>query len=189
MNILILNSSPRRQGIISTMMQIAAEEAGKGNECEVINLYDAAITPCIGCMKCRATGNCVLAEDDGHRIGRKIAAADLLIVGAPAYWGNMNAVLKNLFDRTVYVFMGESKYGAPAPKLKGRRAIVVTACSAPRLFDLIMKEGRGAVRSIKKVLGTGGYKIKCIEITGTKNATSLPDKHKKRLLKILSGQL
>ena len=49
--------------------------------------------------------------------------ADNIIIGSPTYWGNIPGSLKVLFDRNVYLFMGESKSGIPVPKMKGKKAI------------------------------------------------------------------
>ena len=45
---------------------------------------------------------------DAQRTLQKIQWADVLIVGSPCYWGNMNGHLKVVFDRIVYGMMGES---------------------------------------------------------------------------------
>ena len=110
-------------------------------------------------MKCRPDGDCVLPEDDGHIVGRKIRNADGLIVGTPTHWGNMNSQLKIVFDRNVPVFMGEKPNGLPIPRQKGKRAAIVTACTTPWPFNFILPESRGAIRAVREVLNSGGYKI------------------------------
>lgn len=110
-------------------------------------------------MSCREKGICVLPEDDAHITGKKIQQADALIVGTPTHWGNMSAPLKLLFDRNVPVFMGESPRGIPIPKQKGKPAVIVTACTTPWPFNFILPESRGAIRAVKEVLKSGGYKI------------------------------
>lgn len=64
-------------------------------------------------MRCRETGECSLPHDDGHDLADKIRNADLLVIGSPTHWGGMSAPLKNLFDRNVPVFMGESAGAFP----------------------------------------------------------------------------
>ena len=71
------------------------------HDVEQIDVYDLSIKPCISCMKCRPDKPCALPRDDAHDIAEKIAAADVLVVGTPTYWGNMSAPLKALFDRIV----------------------------------------------------------------------------------------
>ena len=55
MKILILNGSPRNQGLISQMLDIMTEEARiRGAEVEVIPIRKLQVHPCTGCMDCRS---------------------------------------------------------------------------------------------------------------------------------------
>ena len=55
MKILILNGSPRCQGLISRMLDIMAEEARiRGAEVEAISIHKLQVRPCTGCMACRS---------------------------------------------------------------------------------------------------------------------------------------
>lgn len=169
-NILILNGSPRPNGIVGRSLDTirrAAENAGA--RCERVDIYACNIHPCVGCMKCRKSGVCSLPHDDAHTIAEKIAAADILVVGTPTYWGGMSAQLKMALERMVPLFMGESPRGLPQPRMKGRRAIVVAACTTPWPFNILMHQSRGAVRSLREVLSTGGMKVGAVEIAGTKS--------------------
>lgn len=182
-NILIINGSPRRDGIVGSSLDVmrrAAEAAGAS--CERVDIYSCRIHPCTGCMKCRESDVCSLPRDDAHSLAEKIAAADILIIGTPTYWGGMSAQLKAALERMVPLFMGESPRGLPQPRLKGRRAIVVAACTTPWPFNIIMRQSRGAVRSLREILATGGMKIRAAEIAGTKSLHGkLPQRTVKRL--------
>lgn len=100
--------------------------------------------------------------------GEQIRQADLLVVGTPTYWGGMSARLKMLFERLVPVFMGESALGFPQPRQKGKRALVIAACTTPWPFNILARQSRGAVRSVREILGTGGMKVRTCEIPGTR---------------------
>ena len=110
-------------------------------------------------MACRGKGACILPQDDAHTAGIKIQNADALVIGTPTHRGNMCAPLKLLFDRNVPVFMGESPKGMPVPRQKGKRAVIVTACTTPWPFNFIFPESRGAICAVKEVMHCGGYKI------------------------------
>ncbi len=48
--ILILNASPRKKGVTSTLLKIMADEArAAGVEVEWVDVNDLSIRPCIGC--------------------------------------------------------------------------------------------------------------------------------------------
>ena len=177
MHVLILNGGPRKKGTVATLLETAAEGIPADRDTEWIDVYDLTVAPCIGCMKCRPDGTCVLPEDDGHRVGRMIREADALAVGTPTHWGNMSAPLKCLFDRNVPVFMGESPKGMPVPRQKGKPAVIATACTAPWPFNVISPESRGAIRAVRSVLGAGGYKIVAKLVKpGTKKDPAIPEK-------------
>lgn len=185
MKCLVINGSPRKNGKIGRMMEYAAKIAGEGTE--VVNVYDLNIRPCTGCMKCRESGECTLLEDDGHRLARKIREADVLVVGSPTYWGNMSGGLKNMFDRIVPVMMGESRRGIPVPRQKGKHAIVVATCTTIYPFNIIFRQSRGTVRMIREVLKTAGYRVRSLEVAGTKGMKELPEKYLNRLSRYMKS--
>ncbi len=130
---------------------------------------------CTGCMACRGKGTCILPEDDAHLLAARIREADALVVGTPTCWGNMSGPLKVLFDRTVPVFMGESLRGIPIPRQKGKRALIITACTTPWPFNIIFPQSRGAIRAIKEVLRTAGYStLASITRPGSRTSDAIP---------------
>ena len=136
MKVLILNGSPRKKGTTATLLHALADGASGagalpgGKEIEWIDVCNLEIKPCRGCLRCRPAGDCILPEDDAHRVGRLIHETDALVVGTPTYWGNMSGPLKTLFDRLVpaFEFFGE---GLPKPVQKGKRAAIVVTSAAP----------------------------------------------------------
>lgn len=159
MKIIVLNGSPRRNGTVASLLNSVAEPLSTEHEIEWIDVCNLKIKYCTTCMVCREKEICVLPEDDAHIVGEKIKNADALVIGTPTHWGNMCAPLKLLFDRNVPVFMGESPKGIPIPRQKGKRAVIVTACTTPWPFNFILPESRGAIRAVREVLHYGGYKI------------------------------
>ena len=161
MKILILNGSPRNQGLISQMLDIMTEEARiRGAEVEVIPIRKLQVHPCTGCMACRSRQTCVLPEDDAQHTLQKIQWADVLIVGSPCYWGNMNGHMKVVFDRIVYGMMGESPKGLPQALHKGKKAVIVSTCSTPWPFNIWFNQTRGVVKALREILKWSGFSIK-----------------------------
>ena len=59
MNILIINGSPRKKGLISQMLSIMQEEAEtQGDTVEMVYTNDLTVKPCAGCMACREGEMC-----------------------------------------------------------------------------------------------------------------------------------
>ncbi|MDA8427406.1 MAG: flavodoxin family protein [Treponema sp.] len=158
MKSVILNGSPRKGGATATVLKAMREELGRGGQVEWFDAYDLDIEPCAGCLGCRPNGDCVQPSDDAQRVRAAISSADALIVGTPAYWGNMSAPLKLIFDRNVTLFESFEK-GLPSPKLKGKKAALVVASGAPWPFNHLPDSGGGAARSLRKILRAGGMKI------------------------------
>jgi NAD(P)H-dependent FMN reductase len=159
MKVLILNGSPRKQGTVATLLRTVAEGAAEKHEVQWVDVYDLEMRPCLGCMKCRPEGECVQPEDDAHRVGRQIKEAGALVVGTPTYFSNMSAMLKMLLERNVPVFINEKPKWIPLQNLKGKPAVVVTACTSPWPLNWLLPISRGAVRAVSRVLKDGGCKV------------------------------
>lgn len=161
MKILILNSSPRKNGVTTAILNAIAKGISSTHTITWIDVNDLAVKPCLGCLRCRPDKTCILSPDDGHRVRELINQADFLIIGSPTYWGNITGPLKLLFDRNVPVFeyIGQ---GLPQPRQKGKRAIIVVSSAAPFPFNLLSTQSRGTIRAIKSVLHGGGYKVQKI---------------------------
>jgi len=159
MKAVILNGSPRKKGSTATALRAIHDELATEAEVEWFDAYDLKLKPCMGCMKCRPDGECVLPADDAQRVRAAVSSSDILVVGTPAYWGNMTAPLKMLFDRNVTLF--ESFDGGwPKPKQKGKRAAIVVSSGSPMPWSMLPTQGGGAIRSVRTILRSGGYSIK-----------------------------
>jgi NAD(P)H-dependent FMN reductase len=160
--ILILNSSPRKKGVTTTILKLIADEARSADaEVEWVDVNDLSIRPCIGCLKCRPDKKCILPRDDAHRIGELIESCSGLVVGTPTYWGNMTGPLKLLFDRNVPTLEHYVLYTMrfPKPKHTGKKAAIVTASLAPFPFNQLPSQSRGTLRAVKTVLRAAGFDI------------------------------
>ena len=191
MNILVLNASPRRLGMTSQASGCFVEGAKSASaddfsansvHVDVLNVNELNFSPCKACLYCRKHGNCCQPVDDAHKVAELIRACDVLVVAAPVYWGNIPGVLKTLFDRLVYVLMGETKVGIPIPKHKGKRAYFITSCTTPFPFNVICGQSTGVFKALKEILGTAGFKI-CgkISIPGTRGLHELPERVSKKV--------
>jgi len=175
-NILVLNGSPRKNGNVAKTLRREVEKMSEKYEnCQVIweDICDLRFDFCNGCMACRAKKECVLEKDDAHKIAEEIKNCDMIFAGTPVYWGNVNGKMKALFDRLVAVMMAESKSGIPLALHKGKRALIVTSCTTPFPFNYLCGQSTGAVRALKEILKSSGFKIaKTINISNTKKIKS-----------------
>jgi putative NADPH-quinone reductase len=173
MNVLIINASPRRKGVTSTLLDEVKRVINPTYRIDTVRIHDLEIRPCIGCLKCRPDKPCVLPKDDANILAEKIKEADLLILGSPVYWGNMPGTLKLFFDRSVPLFEyceARAVLRLPKPQLKGKKAILIVSVGSPFPYSLLPSQSRGAIRSLKTVLSAGGIKIvSIINVSNTFN--------------------
>ena len=81
----------------------------------------------------------------------------------------MPAPLKALFDRIVYGLVTVTKTGLK-PLLKGKKCVIVTACTTPSPFHWLLNQSRATVTAIKRIVKPAGFDVvKTIEIAGTAN--------------------
>ena len=158
MSVLILNASPHPRGPTAVILHAIESGARDNKDVEWVDVNHLNMVPCIGCLRCRPDGECALPEDDAQRIGRCIQEAESLVVGTPTYWGNMTGPLKLLFDRNVPVFESIDT-GPRKPQQKGKTAIIVTSCDSPWPSSLLSSQGGGAIRAVRTVLSSAGYRI------------------------------
>ena len=187
MNILIINGSPRKKGLVSQMLDIMRCEAeSRGDRVETVFTNDLNVKPCIGCMVCRSKNKCVLGEDDSQRVIKLLQQADAVIMGAPCYWGNIPGQMKLLFDRMVYGMMRDTPR-FPEPLLKGKKCILLSTCTTPWPWNVWFKQSRGAIRAMREICRYAGFKIvKTIDRGGTVMHPQLTDKDKVNCRKAIS---
>lgn len=174
--IIVINGSPRKTGTVACILHSVADNIDASHtDIHWYNVNDMHIHPCIGCMKCRSTGRCVLPEDDAHRLAEDIESCSGIILGSPVYWGNISGQMKVVLDRLVAVMMGENKMEIPVPKHKDLSAVIVTACTTPWPFNIICGETTYAVHAMREILCCSGFRIKgTLVAAGTKNKNTVP---------------
>ncbi|SES77047.1 NADPH-dependent FMN reductase [Prevotella sp. kh1p2] len=184
--ILIINASPRRRGGIDRMLTIIEDEArALGADVETVRISQLTIAACTGCMVCRKKLACILPEDGAQSTLGKIKASDVLVIGAPCYWGNMPGTLKLLFDRIVYGMMDEDKRGIPVALHKGKQAVIISSCTTVWPFNILFHQSRGVVRALKEILKWSGFRIiATMEKGGTKNHPDLKEVERRKCIRI-----
>ncbi len=188
MKVLMIYGSPWRNGNISAMLDVMAEEMrARGMEVDAEYVDELDVKPCMGCMMCRTDKVCCLGEDDAHRIGRNIGSYDLFVIGAPCYWENMPGALKILFDRIVYALIDtEDGRLLPTPLLKGKKAIVVTASTTPAPFNRWFGQTSGVVKSLKAIFRQCGVKlIGSYQKGDTRKSPEPTERDLKKVLKLI----
>lgn len=190
MNILIINGSPRPNGLIQQMLRIIQEEAERHEaKVEQINTNNLSIKAFIGCMACRSKNKCSLKEDDSQQALKKLQEADAIVMGAPCYWGNIPGQMKLLFDRIVYGLMRDTPH-FPEPLMKGKKCILISTCTTPWPWNILFNQSRGAIRAMREICKYAGFDIvKTIERGGTAQHPSLNETDRRKCVKAIQKML
>ncbi|MGI6535217.1 MAG: flavodoxin family protein [Eggerthellaceae bacterium] len=99
MRIVVLQGSPNADGSTQLLVDAFTQGARKaGHSVATINVAQANVHPCTGCVACGYEGPCV--QDDGMApVRAAILSADMLVFATPLYYYGMTAQLKTVVDR------------------------------------------------------------------------------------------
>jgi len=162
MNVLIVNASPRKKGIASTLLAEVRKRIQPKHTVDVVRIQELNIKACIGYLKCRPDKTCVLPRDDAHHLGRNNQRSRSFDYWHTCLLGQHAGGFKNIFDRNVPLFEyceAKAIKSIPKPQLKGKRAILIVSGGSPFPYHLLPSQSRGTIRSLKTVLKSGGIKI------------------------------
>lgn len=160
MKALILNGSPRPQELSSRRSAPPPTPCGRPeptsngstltgwNSVPARAVCSAARRTSVRCPRC---GPCRRRTDPA---GRSARGGDSDLLGR--YVGPAEDALRTARSG-FHGRIGSRPSAAPA---KGKRALVIAACTTPWPFNILARQSRGAVRSIREILGTGGMKVR-----------------------------
>ncbi len=96
MKVLGVSGSPTKESNTDALIKAILDATGA--ETELIKLSDIKVGPCIACMKCVCTNECVI-NDDFKWLSKKVMGADAIVVGSPTYYGSASAFMKAFIER------------------------------------------------------------------------------------------
>jgi len=105
MKILVINATPKTDGICYSFVTTAAETAAQlGVEAEVIRLSSMNLSKCKMCDDgwgiCFNEHRCIFGDKDGFNdLQKKVQEADAFVYITPVYWGEINEELKIFLDK------------------------------------------------------------------------------------------
>ena len=107
MNILAISGTPRKGGNSEILLNAALEPFAEidWNVTKIL-LSEKRIGMCVGCESCVNAHMCYI-HDDMDEVYSAFEQCDAVIIASPAYWRNVPAQLKTLFDRTFAVYNRE----------------------------------------------------------------------------------
>lgn len=138
MKVAAFNSSPRRDGNTAILLRhVLGELEAAGIETELVQLAGKRISGCTACLKCAETkdNRCHGVADDGvNECIATMLAADGILLGTPVYFGDANATMRGLIERSGYA---TRKSGNPLARKVGAAVIAVRRGGALHAFDSV----------------------------------------------------
>jgi len=163
-NVLILSSTPRKNGNSSILCDRFAEGAGAaGHHVERVDLREKTIHPCSGCGACARTGEC-MQKDDMTALLDSMVTADTIVMATPVYFYTMCAQMKAAIDRTVprYTEIRNKEFYFIVTAADGNRKAMERTLEGFRGFTSCLN----GAKEKGVVLGVGAWEISAIR--GTK---------------------
>ncbi|MBS3764873.1 MAG: flavodoxin family protein [Planctomycetes bacterium] len=187
MKVLLIKGSPRENGNTSQLgerLLDAAEE--EGHDTRKLSLVHLSLEQCTACMACQSEGRCVMRNDDIKQVENAILWADVMVLATPTHWGNMSSLMLAMFERLFGFLIQERARGAPlALNAKGKKAVIITACSTRWPLNWIFNQSRSVFSRLKEICRYSGIKItKKLVLPGTLEMKEVPTKHLKKAAKI-----
>ena len=180
--LLAILGSPHESGSTAAMLRCATSAAKRaGWQVQTINLYEKNIAFCRGCRVCIETGRCP-HQDDSQEIAALLKSCDAVVLAAPAYWANVPAAVKNMFDRLLRTAMGE-RNARPQPRLsRSQRYLLLTACNTPAPFSWLFGQSRGPLRAMDEFFHYAGMsRMGRVAFSGAAGKTTLPDRISRKI--------
>ena len=103
--ILILSSSPRKDGNSDTLCHsFAREKKNKGHEVSEIFINNKNINFCKACAYCEKHNGVCIIKDDMVDIIKEIFASDVIVFASPVYFYSISGQMKTFIDRLVTIY-------------------------------------------------------------------------------------
>lgn len=127
MNIVVITSSPHKNGASNTLAGYFVKGAKEGgHSVSILDVAHMAIGYCNGCYRGKKIQHCII-NDDFAQVENALEGADMIVYVTPVYYYYMAAALKNVIDR-LHCFEA---------KLHGMKSLLIA--TAHRSDDQVMQ--------------------------------------------------
>lgn len=143
MKVYAVNGSPRKKWNTATLLEQAlAGAAAQGAETELIHLYDLDFKGCTSCFACKlkdgkSYGRCAM-QDGLTPVLEKLAAADVILLGSPVYFGTVTGEMRSFMERLLFPYL---VYARPPATLFDRK-VPTAFIYTMNVPETVMQESR-----------------------------------------------
>lgn len=164
---------------VSRSVECAARAAETcGATVDRIRLTDLVIRPCAGCLICRAGSGCSIQDDLDH-VASRIESADGVIFGTSSSILHGDETTRALLDRLHACLsphpgqlrlpgMGLDRIPRTSTASIVRRAVIITACTAPEPIATFFGYTSRPIRDLREALSIAGVRtVGSLSMTNT----------------------
>jgi uncharacterized protein (TIGR02266 family) len=156
--LVIIDFTSREVDLVDVVKNICAE-IGPRHNITWFNVNSLDMQACTKCLKCQPCGECVLPEDDAHKVSRKLFAADALVIGVNSSLKKLSRPFVDLLRRCINSVAFQNKKGTIRPWREGRPALILSyekaECKTPRLT-----QGDDILHCpLLRILDAGGFEL------------------------------
>ena len=98
MKLLLINTSPVRNGATAEIVRVIRDAVSAGNEVRCVCIDDYQIGLCRGCRQCHTTARC-FQRDGAEKLMAQVEWADQVVAVSPSYWADVPGQFKVFIDR------------------------------------------------------------------------------------------
>lgn len=134
MKVLLINGSSNKKGTTYTaLLEVIKTLEEEGIDTEILQIGNASLRDCCGCMGCKDSKRCVFDDDIVNDIIEKAETCDGFVFGSPVYYAHPTGRLLSLLDRVFYAGGYAFAYKPASSVVVARRAGTTAS------FDVINK--------------------------------------------------
>lgn len=143
MNIVCLLGSPRPEGNSSSIAKRFLETAaGRGATTRTFELNRLTYRGCQGCYACKKGLDHCIVRDDLTEVLEAVAAADLVAIATPVYFGDVTTQLKGFIDRSFSYLKADYLTNPRPTRLSPKKLVFILSQAHPdsgRFADVYLR--------------------------------------------------
>lgn len=181
-NVLFIDGCPRKDGVLLRSSRLFLDMlTEQGWHLEEVDLYDARLAPCRGCLRCRESGKCFF-EDDAAKITEKLRHAGLVVMAAPTFFANVPGPANNFLDR----MSGAAFDTKRRPRFSHETGcLILTSCGVSGLVDRISGQSAGSIHAMRTFFGMSGMRYRgSLVVTGAYTAVRPSEALRRKMLRL-----
>jgi len=166
--ILIINASPRKNGVNQSLIKTVLDNLPKDVEVKQYDAYKMDIKPCIGCGYCDKHKECAFRDMDTFR--EDFENCDAFIIASPVYFSSFPSPMKALIDRFQVYYAMRFTHNIKPPIKKFRPSLLILTAGSDNEAEI--ESVKAQAKQFLSIMNTQICEVFCKTNTDTKEITA-----------------